>query len=130
MESCIDPDLARYTKQENTQHQWKFQKVDADEHYPFGVKVMYRGLSQDEAVKIVKSTVPHDTDTGRLIGLKAIVVKYAWLPTANVDRPEGMYILRSLPSGPLRPQVTLQLNLKVQNNFCFKNQMLYVTRQY
>jgi hypothetical protein len=94
-----------YAKEEETQLQWKFVQVDVSEFFPMGVKTTYRAFAQDEVVEIVKSPFPPDTFSGQIIGLKAIKTEVHDYPRDNPNgRPDGMYILKKLPSTLLRPR--------------------------
>ena len=84
---CIDPAFSRWTKEVNTQHQWKFERVEPSEYFPWGVRVMYRAFASDEVVEVVKSVAPHSTDAGRFVGLKAIRVRVFWYPVYDESHP-------------------------------------------
>ena len=96
--------VPRYSKESDTQLQWKFEEVLACEDFPNGVKTSYRAFAEDEVVEIVRSPVPADTLEGMLIGLKAIKTKVEWFPTANPNgRADGMFILKSIPKSSILP---------------------------
>ena len=42
LKGCFDEKIANLHKLSNTQHQWKFTKVDVSAMFPFGVKTQYR----------------------------------------------------------------------------------------
>ena len=80
-------------------------EVDVSEYFPMGVKTTYRAFAQDEVVEIIKSPFPPDTFSGQIIGLKAIKTEVHDYPRDNPSgRPDGMYILKKLPSTLLRPR--------------------------
>lgn len=92
LEVCGDPSFGRYAKEELTQHQFTFDAVEVSEHFPFGVKVMYRAYSRDKVIELVKGQHPNYKD----VYVSARSVDVTSFPKLE-DRPEGMYLLRSLP---------------------------------
>jgi len=89
----------RYAKGDWTQLQFTFTSVPVDAvNYPFGVKVQYRAYSETKVVLIHQSSL-HESG---LIPVNVDVVTY---PTADEadGKPNGMSLLTSLPSGPLKP---------------------------
>jgi hypothetical protein len=94
-----------YAKEDETQLQWIFEHCDISEHFPMGVKTTYRAFAQDEVVEIVRSPFPPDTFAGQCIGLKAIKTQVFDYPRDNANgRPDGMFILKKLPSTPFKPR--------------------------
>ena len=95
--------LANLHKNEETQHQWRFEAVPVDAtHFPLGVKTCYRALSNNQVVKITK--LPKSqcvSNDGQLTGLEASTILVRWEPAVDLASNravEGTYLLTSMPS--------------------------------
>lgn len=91
----------RYAKGEWTQLQFTFTSVPVHAiNFPFGVKVQYRAYSED-AIVLIKQSSTHESG---LIPVNVDVVTYP-LDILGEDgtATNGMSLLTSLPSGPLKP---------------------------
>lgn len=106
----IDKCLSRLHKEDQTQHQWRFESVERSPVFPFGCKTTYRAFSSDRVVELVKR--PKDaciSEIGKLTGLEPITTLCRWYPyDIRVDareiglepeaKIEGMFLLGSLPT--------------------------------
>lgn len=78
---CIDPHLGHYAKEEWTQLQWIFERVEPSHDYPLGVKTTYRAYAQDEYFEIVEDEngvslcglVPHDVKFRHVLCLESLL---------------------------------------------------------
>jgi hypothetical protein len=70
-EDAIDEHLKNYTKEIETQHQWRFQAVQPSPNFLSGVKVTYRAYSSDKVIEF-KQLPKHlcITPIGQLTGLE------------------------------------------------------------
>jgi hypothetical protein len=89
---CLDPKFGRYCKEEQTQHQFIFEKVDKDVNFPCGVKTTYRAYSADKVIEIVD-------DENEELKVKVRNVQVKTFPTAEANQcdVDGMYIMQNLP---------------------------------
>ena len=124
LEPCIDSKLSRMHKEIYTQHQWRFEAVTPDQHFPFGCKTMFRAYSSDKVVEIYKEVAGICTsEMGKTIGLEARTVFVKWYPSATDDdantRPgiEGFYILHKIPHFDCENDVTGALNIFPPSSF-------------
>jgi hypothetical protein len=97
--NCYDMKIGKLHKNELTQHQWRFEAVNRDQHFPFGVKVTFRAYSSDVVVELHrKSAIECLTEIGQTTGLEPVSVYSQWQPTCESikDRNiEGFYLLRN-----------------------------------
>ena len=75
LDSCIDPELEYFTKNEDTQLQWRFKSVEVCSDYPFGVKTEYRLYAQDTPTIIVEQIDKYDLYG---IGYEALDIECVW----------------------------------------------------
>lgn len=100
---CIDPLIANYTKEEQTQHVWKFESINISRDFPLGCKVMYRAYASSKVVEIIERP-KHQclTNLGQLTGLEAVTAVCKWYPDGSEPegRPgvDGMYLLQQRPN--------------------------------
>jgi hypothetical protein len=73
--------------------------VPFSDDFPTGVKVTYRTYAQDDAVEILAGPMESFP-----CGLFARSCKSTNQPAATSTSPEGMYLLRSLPTKPIKPK--------------------------
>jgi hypothetical protein len=94
----VDTKFGLYCKEEQTQHQFIFEKVLVDENFPLGVKTTYRAYSADQVIEIIE-------DAAELLKLRAVNVVVKTYPTAEAtgSKVDGMYILQKLPDSDLKP---------------------------
>jgi hypothetical protein len=90
----------RYAKTANTQLAWKMEAVEPSALFPLGVCTHYRAFANDSNYEIVR-----DRSAADEIGYKAVRTHCRWEPRARLENGNvsGMYILRSIPRGPLLP---------------------------
>ena len=83
-EPSIDRNLSNYAKEEETQHQWRFESVTPSGDFPLGAKVTYRSYSSNKVVEFKK--LPKDmcvSPIGQLTGLEAYTTFCTWQPAVN-----------------------------------------------
>jgi len=99
-EDCLDPKFSRYCKEEQTQHQFIFEKVELTEQFPCGVKTTYRAYSADSVIEIID-------DENEELKVKVRNVQVNTFPTAEANQcgTNGMYIMQSFPKYKLLQSV-------------------------
>lgn len=100
---CIDEDLSKLHKNDQTQHQWRFESVPVSVHFPFGVKTVFRAYSSDRVVELIKKPKLQCLSIiGQYTGLEAVTTFCRWYPSTQCDPQrlniEGFYIIRRIPS--------------------------------
>jgi hypothetical protein len=103
--NCVDTNLSRLHKEDQTQHQWRFVATPISIHFPTGVKMTFRAYSSDCVVELRHNVAQQSCVTciGQVTELEPVAVYSRWYPTGKCDpdRPvEGFYILR-LENGKL-----------------------------
>ena len=99
---CIDPKLQNLHREAETQHQWLFEAVTPDFHFPFGCRTLYRAYCSDKVIEFHKKSPDQCVSKiGRYIGLEPVSVICKWYPSAECDNErigvEGMSILTGIP---------------------------------
>jgi len=113
--ACVDSKLGKLHKEELTQHQWSFEAVTPDPHFPLGAKTCYRAYSADKVVEFVfQDKELCSTPIGMYTGLEPRTCLCRWYPAPDGEgmdphRPgiEGLYLLRDLPRLSSRRAVIL-----------------------
>lgn len=92
--------IISYTKEENTQLSWKFERTAVTSSFPLGVKTMYRAYASDEVYELIP-------DPGySAVGHRAMLTRCKWYPVADASLgivQDGMHVCRGIPTGPLLP---------------------------
>ena len=102
-ESSIDPHFAAYCKEEDTQHQFKFDAVEVNTDFPLGVRTMYRAYCSDKVIEFVKKPKEQClSPIGQRNGLEPHTLLVSWGPerqsTLTPDKKAlGFYILQKIP---------------------------------
>jgi hypothetical protein len=86
--------VERFAKTQWTQLQFFFDEVNDTANYPFNVKMTYRKYSADRVAQIIK-------DDSHSTGLNVQNVDVFTYPQ-NIN--DGLYMLKSMPSGNLIPE--------------------------
>lgn len=96
----VDKQLGRYSKMEWTELEFTFESVSASDMFPLGVKTTYRPYTADNVIRIV----PDETELCGFIDDELVDIPN--FPQADPARkiPEGMYILKSMPTGSIKPE--------------------------
>ena len=77
----VDKNFKHWTKNEFTQHQWKFEAIEKSEHYPKGVKIQYRQYASDLIVDVKKlETLDKTGDFQIYLGLEVSNLIVKWFP--------------------------------------------------
>ena len=105
---CISHHIEFLFSGEDTQHQWKFTKVNVSSDYPFGVKTEYKMYCQDSFYKIVPQVNPSDLLD---IGYIPLLVNNEWFGSferedplkANVGIKSNIHFLIDLPFEDIQP---------------------------
>ena len=101
LDSCIDTHFANWTKEENTQHCFRFRSVPISAHFPLGVQTTYRAYWSDKVYELIKPPIQRT-----LTGYSAVRVHSFWGPQerqSDGSLIEGLHLLESLPDQPLYP---------------------------
>jgi hypothetical protein len=100
LESAINPIIAKWTREEFTQHCYKFEAVDRNEDFPLRVKTTYRTYNSDYVYEIAPAPQGFET----LTGYAAFRVHSFWGPSYTKENGtivEGMSVLTQIPQTPL-----------------------------
>lgn len=83
-----------------TQLAWKMEAVQRSPAFPLGVRTWHRAFANDCVFEIVP-----DNSNNNPVGLKAVRTHCRWEPRPSPDNQNigGMYILQSIPRGPIHP---------------------------
>ena len=109
----IDSKFSNWSKEEDTQHQFKFDAVPYSTDFPYGCRVMYRAYASDKVVEFVKkSPLQCISAVGQLTGLEPHTLLVSWGPkrqsTIDVNGEVlGFYLLTEIPSHPLTSPKTI-----------------------
>jgi hypothetical protein len=98
-DKCIDSAFGRTHKLDWTQHQWKFEAVVANDHFPHGAKATYRKYSSDTVIVIQKEVrYCCESAIGKLTGLEPTTLCSMWYPPPSRNRQcEGTHLLFNYP---------------------------------
>ena len=113
---CVDRKFSRYCKQEFTQHQFIFEKVEKSEHFPLGCKTSYRAYASDSVVEI-KEEPNEFFPQVNMVAYQAKPIRT--YPTASIDsdgtvlQPAGMYLSTELCVSIKRFFITFGFSLKL-----------------
>ncbi len=103
---CIDPFFGNYSKEIDTQHQWKFTAVERSLNFPLGGKTQYRAYSSDKVVEMqFKRESECLTPIGKLTGIEPVTTHVKWFPdetTFPERKVEGYYLLNQIPGKKYR----------------------------
>ena len=69
LSGCVDPAVARFSKEEWAQLQFTFESVKMCEKYPTGVKTTYRAYTQDSFIEIVEEDKKQNGQAQSICGL-------------------------------------------------------------
>lgn len=105
LESCIDPHLALLFKEDDTQHQLRYEAVQRSVYFPLGVKTCFKAYSSDKVIEFSK--LPKEeclTDIGQHIGLEPKTTFNTWQPEPygvnscpTRQGVEGVHLLQCIP---------------------------------
>lgn len=102
-ENHIDKHFKNYTKEEDTQHQFKFDAIDVSVDFPMGCRVMYRAYCSDKVIEFVqKPALQCLSRIGMLTGLEPHTLLVTWGPKrrsliSETNEVTGFYLLKSIP---------------------------------
>ena len=102
-QNSIDPHFAAYAKEEDTQHQFKFDAIKPSTDFPFGCRVMYRAYASDKVIEFVKKPKEQClSPIGRLTGLEPHTLLVTWGPKkpSTINHAQfvtGFYLLTEMP---------------------------------
>jgi len=102
-----------------TQLQFTVEKVPVSEHFPLGVRTMYKAYATDSAIEIIrKGIVPFIVPPRSTIGLMALRVDSYNRPTSddNNGGPEGARVMNNLPRDPLQVAAFKPIKVKEGKN--------------
>jgi hypothetical protein len=103
---CFDKKLSNFQKLQETQHQFRFEAVEADVWFPLGCRVSYTAFCAKMTVEGNIRSAPGSalTDMGFKIGIDFTRTYSKWYPDENTypERPVfGFHLLTCLPTEPL-----------------------------
>jgi hypothetical protein len=102
LEKSIDPHFSNWSREELTQHAFKFEAVRRSPEFPMGVKLTYKAYSSDTVYEFVQASEDKMTVTGFI----ATRVHSFWGPQVHLPDGgvvEGAHVLEKLPFEHLYP---------------------------
>jgi len=96
IEPFMDSKFGRYAKEQWTQLQWKFTRIDKSRDFPLGVKITYRAYAADTVCLV-------SADESKEYGFNVENVEVIVQPAASTGQVEGLYLLEKFPTGQIKP---------------------------
>jgi len=121
MGGCVDPDLARWAKEEWAQLQITFKKVEKSDKHPLGVETTYRPYVQDEFVEIVEDSGP-PTEHSSVCGL---IPQLCEARTHPLPGEPSLNWLHKIPSSDFEPDAFIEDSLDVMKKVAEKMSTAY-----
>jgi len=101
IDPVLDGKIARLHKEDQTQHQWRFEAVPRSADFPLGCKTCFRAYSSDKVVEFtIKPRQQCQSSIGRVLGLEPCTTYCRWYPTEHCipgRAVEGFYLLKDIP---------------------------------